>query len=308
MRVLVLLNPSSGTMATAEGDVAERLRNEFQSAGMQAEIVADKPPQLIEQAKLAAKNGYEAVIAGGGDGTLNAIANVVAGSTVAFGVLPLGTHNHFAKELSVPLELDEAVRALAHGRMENLDVAEVNGKLFLNFSAIGVHPAVVKAREEQDHLVKEAGRFGKIIRKCVKVIAGLLAFVLAISRLPLLAVRLTGGGQTHRRLTPSIIVCTNVHQMDVFGALKVSHPRRDQLNIYVAGTTTPFGMLRLFGRVLFRQLHSASRRDFQNLTAPELQIDLRRHKLPVSIDGEVMTLSTPLRYKIRRSGLKVIVP
>ena len=115
----------------------------------------------VDELTAAARAGaYDAVIAGGGDGTLNTIANRLAGGTVPFGVLPLGTHNHFAKDQNVPLDLDAAVAALADAvaerRFADLDVGEVNGRIFLNASAIGLHPEFVKERDAHYEVV---GRF-----------------------------------------------------------------------------------------------------------------------------------------------------
>src|SRR5689334_4705264 len=114
MRLLVLLNQAAGTLAnSATGNEPERIR-----AGFAAGAVAG-----------AIRSGYDAVVGGGGDGTLNTIAAGLAGSETAFGVLPLGTHNHFAKDLGVPLDLDAAVAALARGTTKAIDVGEVNGRL-----------------------------------------------------------------------------------------------------------------------------------------------------------------------------------
>src|SRR3954451_19714911 len=126
MRVLVILNEAAGTLANSgTGDEARRIRAGFAAAGGDADVREVAGPKIDETARGATDAGFDAVIAGGGDGTLNTIANALAGGPVAFGVLPLGTHNHFAKELGVPLELDAAVAALARGTVDDLDVAEV---------------------------------------------------------------------------------------------------------------------------------------------------------------------------------------
>ena len=65
------------------------------------------------------------------------------------GVLPLGTLNHFAKDLGIPLELSEAVATIMHGRVEEVDVGEVNGRVFINNSSLGLYPRIVADREAQ---------------------------------------------------------------------------------------------------------------------------------------------------------------
>jgi diacylglycerol kinase family enzyme len=86
------------------------------------------------------------VVAGGGDGTVNAVAGVLAGTEKPLGVLPLGTLNHFAKDLGIPHEVERAVQLLGTGAPRRVDVAEVNGRVFVNNSSIGVYPLAVRER------------------------------------------------------------------------------------------------------------------------------------------------------------------
>ena len=296
MRVLVILNQAAGTLAASQsGDEAERIRAGFAAAGVEADVRSVEGAQLADVAKHAHVEGFDAVVAGGGDGTLNTIANALAGGPVAFAVLPLGTHNHFAKELNVPLDLDAAVTALAGGSTSALDVGEVNGRIFLNFSGIGLHPMLVKHRDAQRDV------FGR-----KKFVAMLVALLSVLRRLPVLRVRLWYGDAMIRRTTPSVIVCNNEHQMKVFGVENVSHADRGVLNVYLARATKWYGVLWLVVRAAFRQLENA--RKFESLVLPEFSIDTRNRHARVSIDGEVTDLRTPLNYRVRRGGLKVIVP
>ena len=298
----MLLNESAGTLAAGQaGDVAGRIRDGFAAHGVDADVRA-VAPDLLEQASREAAapgSGFDAVIAGGGDGTLNTIAAGVAGSGKAFGVLPLGTHNHFAKDMNVPLDLDRAVaalaRAVARGAAREVDVGEVNGRLFLNFSGVGLHPLVVRHREAQ-----------RAARGRNKFVAHFFALLRVLRRPSIMRVRIDGGGRSVRRMTPSVIVCNNPHQMQVFGLENVSYPDRGVLNVYLAKSTTWAGLAWLFVRGLFRTLNSA--RNFEALAFRELAISTRRRTARVSIDGEVTNMQTPLRYRIRRGGLRVVIP
>ena len=224
MRVMVILNQAAGTLAgSATHDEPERIRAGFEAAGVEADVRTVEGAKLEETARSAQGEGFDAVIAGGGDGTLNTIANALAGGPVAFGVLPLGTHNHFAKELNVPLDLDAAVAALARGTTADLDVGDVNGRVFLNFSGLGLHPMVVKHRDAQRDVL---GR--------KKFFAMFVAVFSVLRRLPVLRVRLWYGDTMVRRVTPSVIVCNNAHQMKVFGLENVSYSDRGVLNVYLA--------------------------------------------------------------------------
>ncbi len=114
-QALVLLNPSSGTLAAAgEGDISRRIIDRLAGAGVTADVRFGDAKAIVAAAR-EARGGppYAAVIVGGGDGTLNAVANELAGSSIPFGALPMGTHNHFAKDVGIPLDLDSAIDALA---------------------------------------------------------------------------------------------------------------------------------------------------------------------------------------------------
>jgi diacylglycerol kinase family enzyme len=298
MKVLVLLNETAGTLAGMDSaEARRRIAGGFRAAGVGVEVRAVDPARLGPEAGAAARadSGFDAVIAGGGDGTLNAVAAALAGTGRPFGVLPLGTHNHFAKDMNVPLELDAAVAALAHGNTRDVDVGEVNGRLFLNFSGVGLHPRVVRHREAQ-----------RAARGRNKFVALAVALVRVLRRPPVMRVRIDGGGRGVRRLTPSVIVCNNPHQMQVFGLAHVSYPGRGVLNVYLARSTTWLGLAWLVVRAAFRRLDSAA--DFESMSFTELAISTRHRTARVSIDGEVAHMAPPLRYRVRRGGLRVIVP
>jgi diacylglycerol kinase family enzyme len=300
-KALVLLNESAGTLAASrEGDEPARIRAGFAAHGVDALVRSVSPDDLERVSREAAEDAtVAAVVVGGGDGTLNTIAAALAGTGKPFGVLPLGTHNHFAKDMAVPLDLDAAVAALARGvargRYRDVDVGEVNGRPFLNFSGIGLHPLVVKHRDVQRAVL---GR-----RKFVALFVALLR---VLRRPPVLRARLETPAFAVTRITPSVIVCNNPHQMRVFGVDNVSHADRSILNVYVARSTNWAGLVWLIVRAAFRTLDSA--RKFEAFTLADVTIHTRRRSARVSIDGEVTDLPTPLAYRVRRGGLRVVEP
>jgi diacylglycerol kinase family enzyme len=112
MKWLVLLNTKAGALERADdaGRPDERIAKRLADYGIDADVRGVDGDLLTDETRSAAASGnYAVVVAGGGDGTLNAVASGVVGTGVTFGVLPLGTHNHFAKELGMPLDLDDAV-------------------------------------------------------------------------------------------------------------------------------------------------------------------------------------------------------
>src|SRR5215218_7585967 len=122
MRVLAIVNPAARAVATyRSGDWRERVTTAFAAA-------------------FAHETGAEAVVAGGGDGTVGSVAGALAGHGMPLGVLPLGTLNHFAYDLGIPFTLDGAIAVIAAGHVASIDVGEVNGHVFVNNSSIGLYP------------------------------------------------------------------------------------------------------------------------------------------------------------------------
>src|SRR5689334_18968110 len=112
MRVAALLNAAAGTVAVPAALVREALT----AAGLDAEVRAVPGERLAEAARAAADSGVDAVVAGGGDGTVSAVAGALADRGTPLGVLPLGTLNHFARDLAIPLNLSAAARLIAAAR------------------------------------------------------------------------------------------------------------------------------------------------------------------------------------------------
>jgi diacylglycerol kinase family enzyme len=145
--VPVLVNPRSG--GGFSDDDARRLAQLFGKAGAQAEVhPTHSPKEMRRLAEQLVAARAPLIVGGGGDGTVNAIASVVAGTETALGVLPLGTLNHFARDLGIPLTLDAAVETVVRGKRRPVDVADVNGRVFVNNSSIGLYPAMVHKREK----------------------------------------------------------------------------------------------------------------------------------------------------------------
>src|SRR5207253_9977053 len=125
-----------------------RLAELFKAAGLPYRIVLFKSgAEAVDTVRRAVKGGDDAVVAAGGDGTVSTVASALAGSEVPLGVVPLGTRNHFAKDLALPLDLGEAVKAIGIRRTTKVDVGEVNRFTFLNNASVGIYPDIVLERE-----------------------------------------------------------------------------------------------------------------------------------------------------------------
>jgi diacylglycerol kinase family enzyme len=292
--VVVIVNGGAGH--GHDDQAADDLRARLKDAKLDAELVLAKDgEQMIATARRALKEGARLVAAGGGDGTINAVASVMAGSGVHFGVLPLGTLNHFAKDLGIPLELDDAVRNLATGTPRQVDVGEVNDRIFLNNSSLGLYPDIVHDREKQQR------RLGR-----GKWPAAVWATLAALRRYPFLSMRLTVKGETLARRTPFVFIGNNRYTMEGLSIGERDHLDDGLLSLYVAQHPTRLGLLRFAFDAMRGKL--GSERDFDVLEADGFEIDTHHGKLRVATDGEVTEMHPPLRYRVRPGALTVLVP
>jgi diacylglycerol kinase family enzyme len=293
-KTTVIINAGSGTGHTPEW--AEQLTDKFRACGMEIDLtLASDGTQMIETAQRALTAKSPIIVAGGGDGTLNAVASVVSGTDVTLGVLPLGTLNHFAKDLRIPLELDDAIRTIAEGNVRQVDVGAINDRIFLNNSSLGLYPDIVRSREKQQRLLGRG-----------KWHAFFWASIAVLRRYPFIHARLKVEGVEHARRTPFIFVGNNAYLME--GLEMGTRARLDAgvLSLCVAHRTGRLGLLRLAFSALLGRLRAE--KEFDALITEEVEIDTHHKRLPVSTDGEVTLMGTPLHYSIRKAALRVIAP
>jgi diacylglycerol kinase family enzyme len=297
LRLTVLLNAAAGPAAASEGSaVVTRVREAFQRSRLDAEVLEIGHEALTAAARRAAASDADVVVLGGGDGTLGTGAAALVGSQKPLGILPLGTLNHFAKDLGIPLDLDEAVATIAGGHVKEVDVGEVNGRIFLNNSSIGLYPSAVAEREELRHR-HGGGKWPAMFSACLDV----------FRRFPLLAVTLrVEDGAAVAVTTPFVFVGNNRYDMRLFALGSRACLDGGELSVYLSQNGGRTGLLRLAIRALLGRL--AQDRDFHSIMLPEVEIRTRRRSLQVSLDGEVVRMASPMRYRLRPRSLRVLVP
>ena len=293
-RIAVIINASVG--GGSQTAWADNLTEKFRSNGLDVNIMlARDGAELVEMAHRAVAEKPQVIVAGGGDGTLNAVAAALVGTDIAFGVLPLGTLNHFAKDLHIPPDLEKATRNIIAGHAIQVDVGEVNDRIFLNNSSLGIYPRIVLDREKGQ---KQWG-LGKWP-------AFVWATLTTLRLYPFMRLRLSLNGKEHERRTPCIFIGNNEYLMEGFNIGERQCLNAGQLSLYVVQRTGRLGLLRLALRALFGRLRQA--KDFEALTAKEILIDTRHKHLRVATDGEITVMKTPLHYRVRPGALRVIVP
>ncbi len=290
----IILNPKSGAPGRRSSrDAIDAL---FASAGLSHSIavVGDDRQNAFDLARRAVGEGFETVVAAGGDGTVGAVASALVGSDVALGVAPLGTLNHFAKDLGIPLDPSAAARVISRRNTRLIDVAEVNGRFFVNNSSIGIYPNIVIARERRRRRVHN------------KWIAFALATGHVLRRYPFLDVRIDANGATVAQRTPFVFVGNNEYQIHGLNIGTRRHLDRGRLYLYVAAPVSRIGLVGMALAALFGRLDKT--RGLQMFSLERVSIETKRRSVRVSADGEILRLPTPLHYALRPRALKVIVP
>ena len=258
-------------------------------------------PILIERrtnpgqaAREALGRGATTLVAAGGDGTVSAVASALLDSEAILGVLPMGTLNHFARDLQIPLDMEGACSVIANGAVAKIDVGEVNGRAFINNSGLGIYPRMVAWREEyqREGWAKWAALFW--------------AAVTALRSMPFLQLRLSAADTEVARLTPMIFIGNNEYETEGFKAGTRRRIDAGRLYICAVNARTPGRLIHLSLLALLGRLRQA--RDFESICVVEAWIETRRQWVNVSLDGEVARLESPLHYCARPAALRVIVP
>ena len=249
----------------------------------------------LDAHELAKSDPAETIfIAAGGDGTVNLVAAAVAGTSRSMGVLPVGTLNHFARDLGLPLDLVAAVAAIAQGHTRRVDAAQANDSIFVNNSSLGTYPEMVVDRER----MKKSGRN----KWASLVVASFKAFV----RFRCLTVMVEVDGSTRQCTTPFLFVGNNEYCLD--GSRMGSRECVDggRLSLYLAPGGTRATMLKFSVAAVLGRLKQLP--GFEELQPREFQVTTRRRRLRVSLDGEVRHLGAPITYRILPGALRVVVP
>lgn len=301
-RFVVLVNDGAGSVAEddRDGEVAA-IREAFAGTGVDVDVDMERPDRLGDAVLRiwAGPDRPDAIVVAGGDGTVNAAAGAAAGTDVLLGVLPLGTFNHFAKDLGLPTDLAGAAAALAERREQQVDVGEVNGRVFVNNSALGVYPEMVAVR---DRLREERG-WGKV--RAVPVAAWRVARSFPVHRLVLSSADDPASLDRRSLRTPFVFVGNGPYTDSSGGLTSRSSMDDGRLEVLVARVRSRRGLVWAIARALVS--HPDVVRDLDRHDLTDLRVDARTSRLRVALDGEICWLDTPLRYRSRPGALRVLV-
>jgi diacylglycerol kinase family enzyme len=289
-RCTVIINQKAGSA----GDTSRRaVEDSCARLGLDARIVAVRGQDIRKAAEEAAETG-DALIAAGGDGTVSTVASVAVRAGATFGVIPLGTLNHFAKDAGIPLDVEAAVAAIAGGHVVALDTGELNGRTFVNNASVGFYARIVRERQ----LERRRGH-GKWI-----------AFAIGLARAwrhyRQITVRMTVDGTQMVRRTPFVFIGNGEYVDEGPGLWSRTGLRAGRLWISLAPECTRTEMLWLVISALAGGLIPDVK--LESFRAVEVTVEPRSRHAGVATDGELLQIGPPFTCAVHPGALRTLLP
>lgn len=296
MRFVTLINREGGTFKSLDLDgFANQLRAIMEEAGHEHELTVVEGEEIADclQAIIGRKD-CDGLLVGGGDGTVSAAAAAAMNSDKMLGVLPGGTMNLFARSLGLPLDVKEAAAIFAKGFARKVDVATANGRPYVHQFSVGMHPQLVRLRENAAFQT----RFGKLR-------ASTVAAIRTLFDPPQLEGSIGLDGKDVPLRTPSLGVSNNL-----FGEGHLPYtdqPDGGTLGIYIARTRERRDLFRFAADMLLGRWQSAPEIDVRQATRARLEIVPGKDALECTIDGELTELEPITDFEIHAGALTVLV-
>lgn len=281
----------------SEESICEKITSHYARHGIEilvTELASDDSLRKTAQKLVdtAIKNHGRLIIAGG-DGTISLFATLCCRQDLQVGIIPLGTFNYFAKELSIPQELEEAVTTTITGSPKKVSLGKVNQKYFINNCSLGVYTKIIENREN------DKATFGRY-----KLVAFLSALRTILSWRRVFSITIAIDGKPIEHAATTVFIGNNTAQYKDVGLSLAKHTERDQLGIAI------LKKMSLLQTALFVIKSTLKLLDYDKsliqLHAEKCSVKHRRKKSALAIDGELCTLENPLQFSVEKDGITVL--
>lgn len=297
----IIYNQKSGFHATQQEDVYESLMTlwtqyhfEIQVFKLNQHIDFDEMMiNVLARHQHAHLRGV--VVAAGGDGTLNAVAKKLLHTDIPMGIIPLGTFNYVARALDIPIDVVQAAELIAIGQLRDVHVAMINDQIYLNNASLGLYPLFIKKRELYNHYL---GRF--------PLHAYTSALDVLLREHKSLKLAVTVDGQKYPVATPLIFFGNNQLQLSDMKLRIAECAAKGKLAGVVVAKSDRLSLLKMLWRLIQGKIDQT--RDVYSFCAEEIRVDCKKSKLTVAVDGELVQMQPPLKFSVKKSALKVMVP
>jgi len=296
MKIKAIFNRDGGTFRTTDMDAySQKAEEVFRAAGHEIEITVasgDGMAEILE--KTARRDDLDAMLAGGGDGTISSAAAVAWKNGMPLGVVPAGTMNLFARALKLPLDIWKVLDVLAEGRIVDADIGSADGRAFVHQFSMGLHARMVRYRESYSF----ASRLGKI-RASTRAAVGVMF------NPPQFEIEFDVDGVRERRVVSAISVSNNhfgpnalMHADDVTGG---------HLGFYTTPPMKPSGVAKLTFDILRGKFRESPLITEMSATAVNLHFPKARHDTKCVIDGELLPIGRDVALRVHPGELKLLV-
>ena len=293
--LFIVLNAGSGRQDS--DDVCATIEGVLRAAGRQHEVFrVDAPAALAsvaERAVAAARASHGIVVAAGGDGTLNAVAQATLGSGCGFGVIPQGTFNYFGRTHGIAADTEAATRALLQGCLRPVQVGCLNDRVFLVNASLGVYPQALEDREAQKR------RLGRS-----RLVAAWAALVTLWRGVRPLRIEIEHDGLRRRLRASTLFIGNNRLQLEQVGLPEASAIEAGKLGVVLVRALPASAMLWLMVKGALGRLREADH--VEHFALREMWVRprrVRRRGIKVATDGEVHRMAPPLHIRVAAEPL-----
>ena len=287
----MFLNPSSGARTTRNELAA--LEDSARDGGLEV-IRLTRELDVGEIVRQHIQRGRGLFVAAGGDGTINGVIQALVNTDAILGVIPVGTFNHFARDLGLPLDWRSALDVAISGTTRQVDAARVNERFYVNNVSMGLYPELVARREEKG---RDYSRWKALAH----------AVIATLQKYPHVSVTVETEHHQEVVRTHILMVSNNSYDLSRIG---IQTPRstleEGRLTIYWLPHLPRLALMRFIAHFLAGRVREAP--GFRSFRTARAKMQSSRPRLNLGIDGEVFTMDTPLIITIVPKSLLVRVP
>ena len=287
----LFFNPSSGArLAPAE---LQALEDACRETGL--EVIRLTPDvDCAQTIRERVARGVRLFVAAGGDGTVSNVVQALVNGDAALAVIPVGTYNHFARDLGIPLDWREALRVATDGETRQVDTARVNDRFFVNNISLGLYPELVAMREARG-------------RDYPKWRARTYAALATLRKYPHVTLAIETAHHQEIVRTHVFIVSNNSYDLSGLGIEAARNTLEEgRLSVYWLPKLSRWRLMKFTAHYLAGRVYTTP--GFRSFRTAAMKVQSPRPSLEVGVDGEVFTLATPLTITIVPLSLLVKVP
>lgn len=298
--ISLVMNAGSGHRKSGEPPVDEALATFYAQHDVEFKAyLAEEPgdlPRLVEEAVRAHRQREGVILAGGGDGTINCVAQRLLNTDIPMGIIPLGTFNYVARALDIPLEdVEGAAEVALTGVAQPIHVGQVNDRVYLNNASVGLYPYLIEQREKAN---KRFGRF-----RGVAMVSG---FAVLMSQHEQMRLKVVVDGDSEPLASPMVFFGNNQLQLADYNMQIADCAAQGKLAALALESVSRVKMLKLLAQVQLGTFEQAP--EVRVYCADRMRIESRKQYMKVAIDGEIVRLKTPLRFQVAQNALLIMAP